>query len=116
MLKFKYNGGLKLDNPYPINEIDLIRIPLPDKVVLPMQQRIGNQAIPIVSVGERVLTGQIIATIDDQRCAPVHASISGTVVAIDEHVYAHKSGLKGLCVTIESVSYTHLTLPTKRIV
>ena len=80
MLKYKYNGGLKLDNPYPINEIDLIRIPLPDKVVLPMQQRIGNQAIPIVSVGERVLTGQIIATIDDQRCAPVHASISGTVV------------------------------------
>ncbi len=102
MLKFKYNGGLKLDNPYPVKKIDLIRIPLPDKVVLPMQQRIGNQAIPIVSVGERVLTGQIIATIDDQRCAPVHASISGTVVAIDEHVYAHKSGLKGLCVTIES--------------
>jgi len=102
MLKYKYNGGLKLDNPYPINEIDLIRIPLPDKVVLPMQQRIGNQAIPIVSVGERVLTGQIIATIDDQRCAPVHASISGTVVAIDEHICADKSGLKGLCVTIES--------------
>jgi len=40
MLKYKYNGGLKLDNPYPINEIDLIRIPLPDKVVLPIQQRI----------------------------------------------------------------------------
>lgn len=97
-----FKGGLKIDNPYPSNEIDLIRIPLPDKVVLPMQQRIGNQAIPCVSIGEHVLTGQIIATIDDDRCAPVHASISGTVSAIGNHVYAHQSGLKGLCVTIES--------------
>ena len=102
MSNFAFKGGLKLENPYPTNEIDLIRIPLPKKVVLPMQQRIGEQAKPIVSVGEHVLTGQIIATIDDDLCAPVHASISGTVVAIDEHVHAHKSGLKGLCVTIES--------------
>ena len=84
-----FKGGLKIENPYPSNEIDLIRIPLPDKVVLPMQQRIGNQAIPCVSIGEHVLTGQIIATIDDDRCAPVHASISGTVTAIGNPVYAH---------------------------
>ena len=50
----KFKGGLKIENPYPSNEIDLIRIPLPDKVVLPMQQRIGNQAIPCVNIGEHV--------------------------------------------------------------
>ncbi len=102
MSKFTFKGGLVLENPFPAKEIDLIRIPLPDKVVLPMQQRIGEQAKPCVSVGEHVLTGQVIATIDDDRCAPVHASISGTVVAIDNQVMAHQSGLKALCVTIES--------------
>ena len=102
MPNFTFKGGLKLENPYPAEEIDLIRIPLPDKVILPMQQRIGEQAKPIVGVGEHVLTGQVIATIDDERCAPVHASISGKVVAIDEQVMVHQSGLKAQCISIES--------------
>ena len=42
MSKLTFKGGLVLENPFPAKEIDLIRIPLPDRVVLPMQQRIGE--------------------------------------------------------------------------
>lgn len=102
MFKQSFKGGLFLDNPFPVKKIDLINIPLPDKVVLSMQQRIGEQAIPCVKVGDKVLTGQVVATIDDNRCAPVHSSISGIVVAIENKKMADKSKLEALAITIES--------------
>ena len=102
MADFSYQGGIVIPNPYPVKKVGLVQAPLPDKVVLPLQQRIGEQAQPCVKVGERVLTGQVIAVTDDAFCVPIHASISGTVVAIDQQKVPHKSGLKSSCITIES--------------
>lgn len=102
MFKKTFKGGLFLDNPFPIEKVDLVSIPLPDKVVLSMQQRIGEQAKPCVNVGQRVLTGQVVAKIDDDLCTPVHSSISGIVVAIENKKIANKSKLEALSITIES--------------
>lgn len=95
-------GGLVIDNPYPPTQVDIIQVPLPDKVVLPLQQRIGDEAVPCVEVGNQVLTGQVIAKTKDHFCVPIHASISGTVTAIDNQVIPHPSRLKSKCITIES--------------
>ncbi|MBE6985618.1 MAG: electron transport complex subunit RsxC [Ruminococcaceae bacterium] len=61
--------------------------PLEPKIVsIAMSQHIGAPCQPLVSVGERVLVGQKIA--DGQGlCAPIHASVSGTVVAIEKRYY-----------------------------
>ena len=60
----------------------------------------GNRAVPVVQVGERVLKGQIIGRPEGRLSSAVHASTSGTVSAIDMQLVAHHSGLPDLCVTI----------------
>ena len=54
----------------------------PGQVVIPMQQHIGAPCTPLVKVGDRVLRGQKIGD-GEGLCVPVHASVSGTVTAIE---------------------------------
>ena len=54
----------------------------PKTVVIPMLQHIGAPCTPLVSVGDRVKKGQKIGD-GEGLCVPVHASVSGTVVAIE---------------------------------
>lgn len=84
------------------NVVKIIKAPLPNKVVLPLRQRIGNIAKPCVTIGQSVLTGQIIAQTQDEFCMPIHASISGTITAINAQITDHQSGLKSDCIIIQS--------------
>ena len=95
-------NGVVIPNCYPVATVEVVQAPLPDKVVLPLQQRIGDDAIPCVKVGDRVLTGQVIAKTNDYFCVPIHASISGTVSAIENQLIADKSALRCKCIIIES--------------
>ena len=61
----------------------------PAQVVIPLQQHIGAPCTPLVSVGDKVLRGQKIGD-GEGLCVPVHASVSGTVVAIEPR--PHTSG------------------------
>ncbi|MDP3584615.1 MAG: electron transport complex subunit RsxC [Thiobacillus sp.] len=76
--------------------------PLPRKLVIPLRQHIGNPAKPVVSVGERVLKGQLIGAADGYISAAVHASSSGTITAIGPALVPHASGLPDDCITIET--------------
>jgi hypothetical protein len=52
----------------------------PSLVTIPMQQHVGVPARPLVSKGEPVIRGQMIADVPDGELgAPVHASIQGKV-------------------------------------
>lgn len=75
---------------------------MPRTLILPLHQHVGEPAEPVVSVGERVLRGQMVAQADNYVCAPVHASTSGTVVAIEDRQVPHPSGLAAPCIVIES--------------
>lgn len=55
------------------------RMPLPEKVVISMQQNIGAPCSPQIKKGDHVLTGQIIGDSEAFVKAPVHASVSGEV-------------------------------------
>ena len=71
----------------------------PKQVVLPMQQHIGAPCQPLVKVGDRVLRDQKIGD-GEGLCVPVHASISGTVVAVEPR--PHTSGRDVMAVVIEN--------------
>ena len=58
-------------------------ISLPAEVVIPMQQHVGAPNSPTVNVGDRVDAGQKIGSSEAFISAPVHASVSGTVKAIE---------------------------------
>jgi len=78
------------------------QVPIPRILTLPLQQHIGEPAQAVVKVGERVLTGQVIAHAEGYISAPVHASSSGTVVAIEKRAIAHPSNIHDDCIIIET--------------
>ena len=49
------------------------------ELVYPVSQHIGAPAKPLVTKGDHVLAGQVIAEAGGFVSAPVHASVSGTV-------------------------------------
>ena len=71
----------------------------PKQVVIPMQQHIGAPCTPLVQVGDHVLRGQKIGD-GEGLCVPVHASVSGTVVAIEPR--PHTSGRMVNAVVIDN--------------
>ena len=71
----------------------------PKTVSILMQQHIGAPCTPLVQVGDTVKKGQKIG--DGQGlCVPVHASVSGKVVAIEPR--RHPGGKEMLAVVIEN--------------
>lgn len=60
------------------------RLPAPEKVYLPLSQHLGKPCIPEVKPGDHVILGQRIASVQAHVYAPIHASVSGTVVAVQE--------------------------------
>ncbi len=98
-----FHGGLTLDGHKHISMTEQVRpAPLPEQIVIQLQQHIGAPAEPIVKVGERVLKGQQIGRASEFISAPVHASTSGTVVAIEARPVTHPSGLEAMCIVIDS--------------
>jgi electron transport complex protein RnfC len=53
--------------------------PLPERVVIPLQQNIGAPCQALVKKGDKVLTGQKIGDSEKFVSAPVHATVSGEV-------------------------------------
>lgn len=89
------------ENKSQSNTTPITSIPLPKEVILPLGQHIGSEAIAKVAVGDYVLKGQVIAEPQGLVSAPIHASTSGTVTAIEARPIPHASGLNALCIVLE---------------
>ena len=108
MKLWHFHGGVHLDGHkapacgHPIRQAEI-----PPQLVLPLLQHVGVPAKPVVQVGEYVHKGRVVATCADGSCnqpgtVPIHASSSGTVVAIEARPVPHASGLEAPCIVIES--------------
>jgi electron transport complex protein RnfC len=98
-----FHGGLKLDGHKALSmQQPITQAPIPRILTIPLQQHIGEPAQAIVKVGERVLTGQVIAHAEGYVSSPVHASSSGTVAAIEKRAIAHPSNIHDTCIVIET--------------
>ena len=73
--------------------------PAPSRVIIPMSQHIGAPCSPLVKVGDTVKLGQKIGD-GEGVCSPVHASVSGTVAAVEQ--LPIPGGRKSVCVVIDS--------------
>ena len=98
-----FHGGLHLEpHKAESTRLPIQDAPLPRHLVIPLQQHIGEPPVPVVAVGDRVRKGQCLATTDTFVSAPVHASSSGTVIAIEDRPVPHPSGLGAPCIVIET--------------
>lgn len=73
---------------------------LPARLIIPVQQHVGNPATPVVAIGEYVLKGQRLAEAQGFVSVPVHASTSGTVVDIGRYPTDHPSQIDSLCIVL----------------
>lgn len=78
----------------------ITRAPMPQKLMLPLQQHIGAKAKPSVRPGEKVLKGQVLAHAEGTLSVAIHAPTSGTVQSVDLLPVPHPSGMPDLCVTL----------------
>ncbi len=78
------------------------KMPIPEKLVVPLSQHIGAPSIACVKVGDTVLKGQKIADSTGSVSVATHAPTSGTVTAIESRPVAHSSGMNAPCIEITS--------------
>ena len=77
-------------NGKKVNGLNAIReLPAPPRVIIPLSQHIGAPAKAVVAKGDHVRIGQVIGEAGGFVSAPVHASVSGTVVAVDDCLLAN---------------------------
>ena len=99
-MKRRFFGGI---HPSYRKELSVKATPsvavIPKQVVIPMLQHIGVPCVPLVKVGDKVLRGQKIGDAEG-LCVPVHASVSGTVIAVEPR--PHPSGRMVTAVVIEN--------------
>jgi len=76
--------GITLSKNVTTLKLHRIDTPLPKRVILPLQQYIGEPSQPVVKSGDTVTVGQLIATAHADNSLPLYATISGTVGDITE--------------------------------
>lgn len=84
--KLSFKGGVHPDDNKRYTASKPIEtLTPPQKLIYPLSQHIGAPCTPCVSVGDYVKMGQKIADSEAFVSAPIHSSVSGTVVAIEKH-------------------------------
>ena len=100
---YTFHGGLHLpDHKTESTGLSIARPPMPKRLVVPVQQHIGEPAEPLVKPGAQVSKGQLIGKPQGYVGAAVHAPTSGTVKAVEPMNVPHPSGLSATCVVIEA--------------
>ena len=99
-MAFSFFGGVHpKENKHYAEDRKILGFPEPDILVIPMSQHIGAPCAPLVKKGDHVTVGQKIG--DNQGlCVPVHASVSGTVKAVENR--PHSNGTMMMSVVIEN--------------
>ncbi|HCE13258.1 MAG TPA: electron transport complex subunit RsxC [Enterococcus sp.] len=112
-----FTGGISLSPPLKmlkeklmIDQDDLLCFS-PTMVFIPLAQHIGAPVEPLVSVGDYVKQGQVIAEADAFVSAKVHASVSGTIVDIVD--WPNQNNGEGTTIIIENdFKYSNDFLPS----
>ena len=100
---WRFHGGVHLDGHKSESlQKPIATLPVPKYLQVQMRQHIGAANEPLVTVGDRVHKGQVLALAQGAISAPVHAPTSGVVTRIEPMPIPHVSGVPARCVEIES--------------
>ncbi len=91
-----YGGVHPVEGKEPTEHLPLVRLSAPKVAVFPMSMHLGAPATPIVEVGDTVKVGQKIGEAAGFISAPIHSSISGKVIAIEDRPHA----TRGTCLSV----------------
>ncbi len=96
-----FSGGVHPPERKQLTEKKAVeKLPIPPEVVIPVQQHLGAPSKPIVEKGALVRVGDPISEASGFVSVPAHASVSGTVIAIENR--PHPLGPEALSIVIQS--------------
>lgn len=81
-------GGVHPEENKLTAEFATVVAPLPEQAIFPLGQHIGAPAKPVVKRGDKVKVGTLIAEAGGFVSAPIHSSVSGTVLKVDTAIDA----------------------------
>ena len=76
-------GGVHPEENKISNDAAIEVIPVPEQMVVMMNQHLGAPATPVVQKGDKVKVGQLIGEAQAFMCANVHSPVSGTVLKVE---------------------------------
>jgi electron transport complex protein RnfC len=98
-----FHGGLRLRHHKKISCHDPIaRLPMPERLLIAVNQHAGAAATPLVKPGYRVLKGQLLAEAPGVPGARVHAPTSGSIAAVLDAPVPHPLGLSEPVIVLET--------------
>ncbi len=98
---YQFPGGIDLPAMKEMSTNDRIRtMPIPSQLILPLKQHAGIIAKPIVNTGDYVLKGQLLAELQGQISANIHAPTSGHIVSIGPYPVPHASTQVSNCIRL----------------
>ena len=95
-----YGGVHPVEGKEPTEHKGLVSFPAPKVAVFPLSMHLGAPANVCVEVGDTVKVGQKLGEAAGFISAPIHSSISGKVIAIEERPHATRG--KCLSVVVEN--------------
>ena len=75
------------------------QLPLPEKIVLPMQQHIGAPCTPCVKKGDDVFVGTVVGKAGGFVSADIHSGVSGKVASIDTVLMPNGARIQAVVIT-----------------
>ncbi len=94
-----FSGGIHPPAMKTTSDKAVVKLPLPDKVVLHLSQHIGAPAKSTLQINDKVTYGQVIAEAGGFVSAPIHATISGRIIAFGN--FKHPLGQSSPAIVIE---------------
>jgi Na+-translocating ferredoxin:NAD+ oxidoreductase subunit C len=99
---FPFHGGVHPpENKVQSTQLPIGQLALPELLVLPLRQHVGNLPKINVQVGDHVLKGQLLAEAEGTVSAAIHAPTSGVITAIADAIIPHPSGLPDRCISLQ---------------
>ena len=102
-----YGGVHPVEGKEPTEHKGLVQFPVPETVVIPMSMHLGAPANVCVNVGDYVRKGQVIGEQAGFISAPVHASVSGTVIAIEDRPHATRGTCQSVVIANDGKEELH---------
>jgi electron transport complex protein RnfC len=97
-----FPAGLALDaHKQRAGHAPIVELARPALVVIALDQGSGYDAVPVVTVGDAVYRGQLIARATHPFASALHAPLAGTVTALEQRAAAVDGG-RGACIVIET--------------
>jgi electron transport complex protein RnfC len=112
-VKSFFKGGTDVPHRKNTEESKTVKMQVPKRVIIPMQQHIGAPCEPTVKKKDLVKVGQVIGTSSKFVHSPIHSSVSGEVKNVAPMLYPGGSDVMTIEIETDNEQTVHESVAPK---